>query len=121
MASWLPICSFDEKFRMTALDSGFRSNYNIEADNDLYGIQFGGLYGQSLWCYALALKVGAKAGIYGNDARQRFLLRDVDNTFVTRNFRNRDGTVASVGEIDANITGQVMQCLAARIGYQLMW
>ena len=45
----------------------------------------------------------------------------MDNTFVTRNFRNRDGTVAFVGEIDANITGQVMQCLAARIGYQLMW
>lgn len=113
--------SLDEDFNMTALDSGFRSNYLIAADNDLYGGQIGARHQTAMLSDSVLFSLTGKAGVYGNDAKQRVVLGDVNNTVATRNFANEDSATAFVGEIDANLSYCLCDLVDLRVGYQLLW
>ena len=112
--------SLDEQFILTSFDSGFRSDYQIDTDNNLFGAQLGGRFQRATKHDSIFFNLTGKAGLFGNNAEQQVRLGDVNNTIATRNFSNDDDAGAFVGEVDANLSIKLINNAALRVGYQLL-
>lgn len=105
--------------RSTDFDTS-TSQYSIHATNHLFGCQAGARYN----CYweRFGWDATAKAGIYGNAARQAQFVTDFPQPFLIRDRRSSSGgQVAFVG--DVNISGLCFlnDAWAIRAGYNLLW
>lgn len=96
--------------------------YATDVANDLYGLQLGLDTTRSAFGGRATLQGVAKAGVYGNDARQssRYVTDDSEFPF--------DGSVSTdtlrtafVGEVGMTLGWQLTPGLAARIGYSAFW
>lgn len=101
------------------LDSGL-SEYDIDATNNLFGMQVGGRWQKQLGC-RLTVDFVSKGGIFGNAAQQRTFLGDLDNAVVLRSSETDQGHVAFASEIGVNGTYQISSGLAVRGGYNWFW
>jgi hypothetical protein len=109
-----------ERFNIHAIDSDTgASDYNIQAANDLYGGQIGARVARGSG--RLGWEFTSKAGLFGNNAKQRTFLADFDNTRLERDSQTRGGQVAFVGELGLSGTYQLTRVLTVRGGYNLMW
>ncbi|MDX1946934.1 MAG: BBP7 family outer membrane beta-barrel protein [Pirellulaceae bacterium] len=124
LCTWSLLAGFryvnlDERYNINSTDSdGDVSDYTIRTSNNLFGFQLGGRLERSSG--RLGWEAVGKGGIFGNDAIQRQLVRDNDNTFVLRNARDRSTVVSFVG--DFNLTGKyaLNDCWSVRAGYFVM-
>lgn len=95
------------------------ADYTVSTANHLYGFQAGG---DSWLCIVPGLEVGveAKAGIYGNDARQRtsILANSIDPPLLEAENNTR---ASFVGELDFMVTYRLNPKFTVRGGYMLMW
>jgi hypothetical protein len=99
-----------------------KADYTVSTRNNLYGFQLGG----DTWlCIVPGLDIGAegKAGIYGNDARQRTTIVATSippgDPLGTEAAHNTD--VAFVGELDFMVNYRLNPKFTLRGGYMLMW
>jgi hypothetical protein len=95
------------------------SSYDINAHNDLYGLQLGGRLTRPICC-RWGLQLTGKAGIFYNDAHQNQLATDFPDTpspFILRNSSGSGGSVAMLGEIGVVLIRPINDCWALRIGY----
>lgn len=112
--------SVNEQLQIASFDSDtFNSDYQIHADNHLFGGQVGV---RKRWTQErLSFAPEAKFGIFGNSNDQHSLVRDLDNTTVLRDVREDSSTLSSLTELrlvgNAAITGN----LHATFGYNLIW
>jgi|GEM_PF-2824167 len=112
-------------FRTVQVHEGFRLGSDepmlvpllaTRANNFLYGFQLGAE--PTLWGAGKPLRVEgfAKAGIYGNRARQSTFWAGLDQTFV----ENRDRP-SFVGELGLFVAWKLHRLFTVRGGYELMW
>ena len=95
-----------EDFGVRAFDSDTgASDYRIAAANDLYGVQAGVRTGGQ-W-NRLGWEAGAKLGLFGNSARQRTFLGDLDNSVVLRDLRTSGGSLAMASELNLGATYEI--------------
>ena len=109
--------AFDINSTVDALNSS--SDYNVWAKNNLIGGQIG--MGFDWKWDRLTFDVIGKFGVYGNVAEQNTLLRDLNNTFIRRNFQDHTTVTSVIGEVGLNASYQVLDWLAIRAGYRFMW
>lgn len=106
----------------TQADSGGSLDYDVDASNDLYGVQFGG---EMFVCFSPRFKLGVEleGGIYGNDASVSTVVNTVDGivTSTPVNEELTDEDVAFVGEIGAIGLFRVTPRLTIRGGYTLLY
>ncbi|HUT11416.1 MAG TPA: BBP7 family outer membrane beta-barrel protein [Thermoguttaceae bacterium] len=97
------------------------SNYLIGTDNHLVGFQIGGIVEREV-CERFCVDLTGKLGAYVNFAEQSTFLGDrFDNENVRRDFRERQGELAFIGELRFGCAYQLTKSMAAIAGYQLMW
>ncbi len=110
----------NEEVILTATDSDSgASDYTVQSQNDLFGLQLGlrrGGLGQT-WGWDLT----AKAGVYASVMQQQQLLLDNGNTFVLRNSSARAGSAAFLGDIDLVGFCQLSDAWSLRGGYCVMY
>jgi Putative beta barrel porin-7 (BBP7) len=97
----------------------FDNDVRWRTTNHLYGGQMGA--DLNLWNLNSPLRINSilKAGIYGNDAENRFRFDPAIGPTLFGGGNSSD--VAFVGEIDINVAYQMTQHFALTGGYQLMW
>jgi Putative beta barrel porin-7 (BBP7) len=98
------------------------SSYDINAHNDLYGVQLGGRLTRPLCC-RWGLQLTGKAGIFYNDARQNQFATDFPDTpspFVLRDSSGSGAAVAMLGEIGVVFIRPINDCWSLRIGYNAL-
>jgi hypothetical protein len=109
-----------ERFSITAIDAvdgtGF---YNLNAYNNLFGLQGGARIQQSCgnWSYDLT----GKAGVYGNEISSSQVVVDVDPSSPLRAVHNSGAQVAFIGELGFNGNYQFSPNWFLRGGYQVFW
>jgi hypothetical protein len=90
--------------------------YNIDCDNDFFGVQFGGAGEQPLGGSAWSVTFGAKAGIFLNDADAYSTIggaaglariNNGPNNGVAWNVESHDDTAATIAELNAGIVCSV--------------
>ena len=97
------------------------AQYQIETDNDLFGLQFGKRIRQTNypWGYELV----AKAGLYGTSTTQH--QRVVDQVgafdFVIRDVSEGGATLSFVGELNASLIRKINDTWSFRGGYNLIF
>jgi hypothetical protein len=105
--------------RSTDFDEG-TSDYNVRADNDLYGVQIGGRVER--WTNRFGWEVTGRAGIFGNDVRQSQFVTDFPPPFELRPRTGADGgRVAFVGDLSLSLTYRLTSRCSLRGGYNVMW
>ena len=119
------LCGFrylnlDEEFDLRATDTGQTSDYLIDADNHLVGLQTGARY-STKWTSRFNFDLLAKAGAYINFADQHTLLRDDNNTVLIRDFHPEDEELAFIGEIGLNCRYAICERVELTFGYLLVW
>lgn len=96
--------------------------YNIQSRNNLYGPQLGVRLRR--WGERLGYEATGKAGIFGNDAKQRQFVIDFPD-FELRPIRDSvgatGGDVAFVGELNISGLYRLTDVWNLRAGYNLMW
>jgi hypothetical protein len=112
---------FEEDFDITSLDldSGV-SQYDVDAANNMFGMQIGGLWQKQLTC-RWSVDFVSKGGIFGNAAEQRTVLGDFNNRVLVRDTDTDQGHVAFASEIGVNTTYRLSSCLSLRGGYNWLW
>jgi hypothetical protein len=95
------------------------SDYTVQADNNLFGLQVGGRV-QGSW-RRLRFDFTPKVGLYGNSFSQRSLILDDGNTFVGRDTWIYYSDFAFVGDMALNIAYQISPHFALRAGYNLIF
>ena len=97
--------------------------YDVDVDNNLYGFQVGTR--MTRWrAQGIGLEMTCKAGIYGNDARQRqYIVDDLGATPFDLRPRTGDssGGVAFVGEFSLIPMYRLTDVWSIRAGYNLLW
>ncbi len=112
--------NLDEQFNIRAEDAdGDVSDYHLSTSNTLFGAQIGARAYRE-W-YRLGLGATGKAGIFGNDAIERQIVRDNNNVTVLRDARGRVTTTSFVGDIDLFLTYRISDIWRLRGGYYLLW
>ena len=113
--------NLEEEFDFQSAETnGDTSNYLIGTRNNLVGFQLGArLERQTSSCFRWY--GGAKAGVYGNMAKQNTWLGDVNNSIVLRNFSNSEEDVAFIGELDLGLACQLSRCFSINAGYRVLW
>jgi hypothetical protein len=93
--------------------------YDVNAYNNLFGLQTGGRIQQSCgnWSYDLT----GKAGVYGNEVRSSQLVVDVDPSSPLRSVKDTGAQVAFIGELGFNGSYQFSPNWFIRGGYQVFW
>jgi len=109
--------SFDINSTVDAFSSS--SDYLVRAKNNLIGGQIG--MGFDWQWDRLTLGALGKFGVYGNIAEQNTLLKDLNNTFVRRNFQDHTTVTSVIGEIGLDASYRVLDWLSFRVGYRFMW
>lgn len=118
------LCGFrfiylDERFTLTGDDSDEGVGvYNIDSENYLYGLQFGGRYTRNLCNWSLQLT--GKAGLFLNDARQSQTIFDDPDDFNIRDASGRGNQVAALGEIGVIAIKPLSDTWSFRVGYQAL-
>jgi hypothetical protein len=112
---------FNESFNIHsdvfALGSG--SDYLVRAKNNLIGGQLG--LGFNTQWDRLTVDLLGKFGVYANVAEQNTLMKDLNNTFVRRNFQDHVIATSVLGEAAVNGSYRIFDWLAVRAGYRFMW
>lgn len=122
VVSWLAgvrYVALDETFSMATTAGAQASNYGIRTANDLFGFQIGGRLRYCLNDRATFSVLG-KSGVYYGARSQATDFRD-NNNAPTSLYRNENDGVASLSEIDAGVTWQLLDRLALRGGFQYFW
>lgn len=109
--------SFNIQSDVYALDSS--SNYLVRAKNNLIGGQLG-LGFSSQWD-RLTVDLLGKFGVFGNVAEQNTLMKDLNDTFVRRNFQDHVVAASVLGEAGINGTFRIFDWLHVHGGYRFMW
>lgn len=116
----------DGEFGITGND--LYDQFNVE--NNLYGYQFGG---RLIYCLTggLALNIGGKVGVYGNDVEaHRYVGTTTTSAFATRNVGGNyetseipseasDTALASIGELDLGLGYRLNNAWTVTGGYRL--
>lgn len=110
----------DEDFDLRATDTGDTSDYLIDANNHLVGIQTGLRYDRQA-CPRFNWNVLGKAGVYANFVSQDTLLRDDNNTVLIRDFTNRQEDVAFIAEFGVNLRYAITRRIELTGGYLLVF
>lgn len=99
------------------------SSYNVQADNNLLGLQLGGRYTSqftSCWSYQLT----GKAGLFYNAVHQSQQATDFPNVggaFSLRDPIGNDGSaVAALGELDFVLIRRLNDMWSLRLGYSVL-
>ncbi len=96
------------------------SNYWINTENDLLGLQIGGLLdGCITECFTW--RFDARAGIYANFTEQHTWMAETNNTVLYRDFITEDEEAAFVTDMRLEGRYHLTNCTALTLGYQLMW
>jgi hypothetical protein len=118
----------EDDFRLLSFDSDSSSfgNYQIDSENDLFGLQSGiRNKRRARLSENLFFDIGGKAGIYGNSASQAQSVIDFGGTNQPFPLRPRStdhrGQVAFVGETNANARLALTPHIDLRAGYNLIW
>ncbi len=107
--------AFNDDLLVSELNAPFKDALDIDAENNLYGVQFGGdalLYDRG---GPLNFSVKLKFGVYGNHAQQRTY-----SSVLAPAVEVNDTKVAFVGEADFVLTYQLTERLLVHGGYRLM-
>ncbi len=112
--------NLNEEFDLAATDDGSTSDYLIETQNHLVGLQLGGAIDRNL-TERLSWNFRGTVGGYVDFARQRTLLRDNGNTTVLRDHVRQQGELAFVSDLELALAYQVTPCIALTAGYQVAW
>jgi len=107
--------AFNDDLLVSELNAPFKDALDIDAENNLYGVQFGSdalLYDRG---GPLNFSVQVKFGVYGNHARQRTY-----SSVLSPGVTVQDTKVAYVGEADFVLTYQLTERLLVHGGYRLL-
>jgi hypothetical protein len=113
--------NLDERFNINATDNdGDVSDYTTSTRNNLYGGQLGARTRRRTSC-RMWWELETKAGVFGNDADQDFLVQDNNNTVVLFDTSASDSEVSFIG--DLNVTGvyALSRAWSLRTGYFVMY
>jgi hypothetical protein len=114
--------SLDEDFSIIATDfQEGTSSYDINADNDLFGLQLGGRLTRGFCRWSAELT--AKAAIFYNDAHQRQIVTDFPfnpEPFVLRDARGYSDGVAMLGELGVVLIRPINDRWSLRVGYNVL-
>ncbi len=94
-------------------------NYDVRTLNNLYGLQLGGRTRRTRGRYGW--EATGKAGIFGNDARQRQSVTDFPDFPLRPTVSSSSGGVAFVGEANLTALYRLTQVWNLRAGYSLLW
>lgn len=109
--------SFDINSYVSAIDSS--SDYLVRTSNNLIGGQFGVGFD---WNWdRLTVELLGKAGVYANIAEQNTLMKDLNNSFVRRDYQDHTTATSVIGEIDLNASYRLLDWLSFRAGYRFIW
>lgn len=109
--------SFNIQSDVTALSSS--SNYLVRTKNNLIGGQLG--VGFDWQWDRLTFDLLGKFGVFANVAEQNTLMKDLNDTFVRRNFQDHTMPVSEILEAGINGSFRIFDWLALRGGYRFMW
>lgn len=114
--------SLDEDLTLLGDNQGVAAAlYNVDTDNNLYGVQIGSRMRRyhSYW----GLELQSKAGVFANDASQRqFVVDELGvNDVLLRNASASDEEVAFVGELGLSLLVRLTDDWGLRCGYNLLW
>lgn len=109
----------DEHFNLDSFTAGRMSFYQVDARNDLYGIQGGARWNvrRGYWTFSPVVKIG----IYNNNAKQTTLVTDNDRTVVLRSFSTELPVASSVLDAGISVGYQVSDFWSVRVGYNVFW
>ena len=114
--------NFHDEFSLVGVDlQEGTSSYDIDATNNLFGLQFGGRLRHN--CCWLFLELTGKAGIFLNAAAQRQIVTDFPNTpdaFILRNASAHGENAATVAEFGVNLSRRISDNWAIRVGYDAL-
>jgi hypothetical protein len=111
--------SVDEDYILSATDfTEGTSAYEVNADNDLFGVQLGGRLRRA-WC-RWAVELTGKAGIFYNDVQTSQLIRDFPNNFVLRDTTASTDGPAMLGELGVILIRPINDNWNFRVGYNLL-
>ncbi len=115
-------------FRWVDLDESMRANfafvgpiaaYDVEVDNDLYGLQIGA--DGAMWDNGIfRLEYLAKIGLFGNDASQRSTLVQIGPP-LAGSASSSGGDTAFLAELGLTGVYQINRHWSVRGGYSVMW
>jgi hypothetical protein len=109
--------SFNLQSEVDVLDS--TSNYLVRAKNNLIGGQLG--VGFSSQWDRLTVDLLGKFGVFANVAEQNTLMKDLNDTFIRRNFQDHVVATSVLGEAGINGSFRVFDWLFIRGGYRFIW
>jgi hypothetical protein len=95
------------------------SDYQVWVKNNLIGGQVG--LGFDWQWDRLTVDLLGKFGVYANLAEQNTLMKDINNTFIRRNFGDESVVTSVLGEIGINGSYRIFDWLSFRAGYRFLW
>jgi len=111
--------SLDEDYIISATDfNEGTSSYNVNADNDLFGVQLGGRLRRA-WC-RWAIELTGKAGIFYNDELQKQLVTDFPNDVILRSTRGSNDSAALLAELGVVLIRPIHDNWNLRLGYNVL-
>ena len=109
-----------EDFTLSSFDADtFQSNYNITADNNLFGGQTGIRY--TFESQYFSIKPQGKIGVFGNSNSQHSIVRDLNNSLELRNVRLGENATCLLGEIRLDGEARLTQNISLNVGYNFIW
>lgn len=98
----------------------YASDYGVQARNDLAGGQLGLKWDRAI-SDRLGLQLTGKAGVYGNNARQRTWVGDDNNVTELRKVSMKRTKTSFVGELNLGGYYKITEGLSFIGGYNLIW
>lgn len=112
--------SLEEDFQLATFDANtFQSNYLIDTGNQLYGGQVGARLNLERGYFAFRPEV--KFGVFGNNADQHSLVRDLNNSLTLRDVSDSSDATSLLTDLTLAGDCQLTSCLSVSFGYNMFW
>lgn len=109
----------EEQFNLDSFTAGRMSFYQVDTNNDLWGVQWVGRWRGTRGCWEVTGI--SKVGIYDNQGRQSTLMTDNDRTVVLRDFSQSENVASLVVEGGITAAYQFNGTWLARFGYNVFY
>jgi len=110
----------DEEFHLTFKKNTYRSSYDVETKNRLYGGHIGG---NLQWnpTDALSWEITGKAGAFYNPVENHLFVGDLNNTVTLVRFQREGSTTTFLGEAALLLSYQLGRYVNVHLGYQILY
>ena len=109
-----------EQLNINSNDNGDASDYDVDTDNQMLGVQAGLEKAFPLSNNKTSITLGGKVGLLMNRSKQRQTIRDNNNTDVLRDKVDSKTKASWLGEVNVDVSHKLTKHVKLHAGYRML-